>query len=545
MEKRRRLDKSMNYVAYEEVKMAEDNDELFVNLEFQDTLKSTNSKIILTNNTGNGQFESIVVNKLTANEIINEDFNHFVTGISPIVPTTSVESGNSASASFNDIGNGEYQLSLSIPKGEKGDQGLQGPPGNNGVALFNETVTTTTLPSTSSATANINVIDGVNYLSLGIPQGEKGDRGAKGETGSKGDKGDTGSKGDKGDTGDTGPPGDATAAIAAASVASAAAVAAAGSAASASVSSTASASAASASAASAAAAESSASTVAQRTQYMSTGILPNPYTSFDSDLKVKYGGITTVFEVDSWNNKVAIANDLQMGGKLTVGGNIECDAKVSCTELNANTTKTGTLHVDTITSSDFSETNEIVFSNQGTTTFQGGKIVIETPEPTMTDPLPQSLLLVDKIQCFDTETGTVKIQGVTCSNDELFVNTVRTSNLIVEEGDSVFSNIDSLNPTKFTVEKGIGDFAVRSYNIEFGENPSNPSYGGIASNMKVFGNVNCNGTITTSTLNATSAANLQNVSANSISATGSITAAYIWAPNMFVGQQGSGFNQFL
>ena len=118
MEKRRRLDKSMNYLAYEEVKMAEDNDELFVNLEFQDTLKSTNNKIILTNSTGNGQFESIVVNKITANEIINEDFNHFVTGISPIVPTTTLEPGNNASASFNDIGNGEYQLSLFVPKGE-------------------------------------------------------------------------------------------------------------------------------------------------------------------------------------------------------------------------------------------------------------------------------------------------------------------------------------------------------------------------------------------------------------------------------------------
>lgn len=543
MEKRRRLDKSMNYLAYEEIKV-EENSNVFNTLEFTDSLYSTNNKIVLTNSTGNGQFESIVVNKLTANEIINEDFNHFVTGISPIVPTTTLESGNSASASFNDIGNGEYQLSLSIPKGEKGDQGLQGPPGNNGVAVFDETVTTQTLPAGSSATANINVIDGVNYLSLGIPQGEKGDRGAKGETGDRGPKGDTGSKGDKGDTGDTGPPGDATAAIAAASVASAAAVAAAGSAASASVSSTASATSAAAAATSAAAAESSASTVAQRTQYMSTGILPNPYTSFDSDLKVKYG-ITTVFEVDSWNNKVRVDGDLQMGGKLTVGGNIECDAKVSCTELNANTTKTGTLHVDTITSSDFSETNEIVFSNQGTTTFQGGKIVIETPQPTMTNPLPQSLLQVDKIECFDIETGTVKIQGITCSNDELYVNQVRTSNLIVEEGNTTISNIDSLNPTSFTVEKGVGNFKVESYNIEFGENPANPNYGGIPSSMKVYGDVKCNAAITTSTLNVTSAANLQNVSANSISATGSIFAQYIWAPNMFVGQQGSGFNQFL
>ena len=202
MEKRRRLDKSMNYIAYEEIKV-EENSNVFNTLEFTDSLYSTNNKIVLTNSTGNGQFESIVVNKLTANEIINDDFNHFVTGISQVVPTTTLEPGNSASASFNDIGNGEYQLSLSIPKGEKGDQGLQGPPGNNGVAIFNETVTTTTLPSTSTATANINVIDGVNYLSLGIPQGEKGDRGAKGETGDRGPKGDTGSKGDKGDQGDT------------------------------------------------------------------------------------------------------------------------------------------------------------------------------------------------------------------------------------------------------------------------------------------------------------------------------------------------------
>lgn len=108
----------------------------------------------------------------------------------------------------------------------------------NFVTLSVVSVTVTTLPAGSSATATYDKSTGT--LALGIPQGNKGDTGATGATGpanvltigsvtsgkvasatitgeapnqvlnlvlEKGDKGDTGPKGDKGDTGATGPTG--------------------------------------------------------------------------------------------------------------------------------------------------------------------------------------------------------------------------------------------------------------------------------------------------------------------------------------------------
>ena len=79
------------------------------------------------------------------------------------------------------------------------------------VTLSVVSVTVTTLPAGSSATATYNKSTGT--LALGIPQGPKGDTGATGATGATGPqgeqgvRGETGATGPKGDTGATGPTG--------------------------------------------------------------------------------------------------------------------------------------------------------------------------------------------------------------------------------------------------------------------------------------------------------------------------------------------------
>ena len=135
MEKRRKLDKSMNYLAYEEVKQAQENTTQFVDLTFTDSVASTNvnKRIRLTAATGTGEFETLIINgNLTvAGDIVNEQFDSFVTGISPVVPTTTLPAGSSASASFQNLGLGTYQLSVSIPEGPAGPAGPQGVPGES------------------------------------------------------------------------------------------------------------------------------------------------------------------------------------------------------------------------------------------------------------------------------------------------------------------------------------------------------------------------------------------------------------------------------
>ena len=242
-----------------------------------------------------------------------------------VVPTTIVPTGN-ATAVLTEISDNVYQLSLGIP---------EGPPGVDGQVIFSETVPVATLSGGSDASAFLTNVNGsgVYQLSLSIPRGNTG---AQGPQGPKGDDGPKGDKGEKGDKGDDGPPGDSSAATAAAAVASAASVAAAGSAAAASTSATAAAASAATAATSATAAEQSAATVAQRTQYMSTGSFPQPNTNFDSDLNVKYG-VTTVFSVDAWNQgNVKTNGKIEANGNLQVGGNAFIDGFVEANEVSAS-----------------------------------------------------------------------------------------------------------------------------------------------------------------------------------------------------------------
>ena len=75
------------------------------------------------------------------------------------------------------------------------------------VTLSVVSVTVTTLPAGSSATATYNKSTGT--LALGIPQGPKGDTGDKGATGATGPQGAQGPKGETGATGAKGPQGPA------------------------------------------------------------------------------------------------------------------------------------------------------------------------------------------------------------------------------------------------------------------------------------------------------------------------------------------------
>jgi hypothetical protein len=349
----------MNYFSTEVVEQAVD--ETFTNLEFTNSLRSTNEKVFFDGVTGQCKMESGLVlgNFEVRGELINSVLDDLVKNIE-IGSVVSTDYQTPASASLYPVGDGLYKLDLSLqqgnpgvngaqgqagPQGETGPQGPQGPAGQDGDAVtISETVAVTTLNPGSSATASIAYIDGENYLSLGIPRGDKGDKGDRGSDGSDGARGP---KGEKGDTGDTGPPGDTTAATASAVAAAASATAAVGAAAAASTSATAASASAAAAASSAASAATDAATATQRTQFMSTTTFPMA-TTFNSDLNVS-NGVSNKITMDSFSGNITSSGKVEAGrfvasGKIDAVDDITTDAKVVCTEVNANNTKTGTLY---------------------------------------------------------------------------------------------------------------------------------------------------------------------------------------------------------
>lgn len=435
------------------------------------------------------------------------------------VPTTIVPTGN-ATAVLTEISDNVYQLSLGIP---------QGPPGVNGQVIFSETVPVATLSAESTASAFLTNVNGsgVYQLSLSIPRGNTG---AQGPQGPKGDDGPKGDKGDKGDTGDTGPAGDSTAATAAAAVASAAAVTAAGSAAAASTSATAAAASAATAATSAAAAEQSAATVAQRTVYMNSGSLPQPYTSFDSDLNVKYG-VATVFSVDSWNQgNVKTNGKIECAKSVYVGENAYVDGNIEATQVQANTVKGATISSSNFTKNAENAAAEITFN---------APIKINAPQDPTNPFASITGLFVDEIKSADAELSSVKIHGVVCGPDSMQVEQVQATSLSVSNGNISFQNTDLYNPTTFSVDRNVGTTQIFSPNIQLG-----PAQVGTGSSQ-----VNLNGNITVSSNVNTNAMNASTVNASSINGTNingsvGIFSQGIYAPNLFVSQAGGGFIQF-
>lgn len=514
----------MNYLSTETVQQTVD--ESFTNLEFENTCRSTSNKIYFDGITGAATMQSgVVVGNLTVQgELINAALDDLVKGVS-IGTVTTLPNTSPSSASLYPVGEGLYKLDLALQSGKDGVDGAtgpQGPPGVDGEAVFSPTVVVDTLAPGTDASASIFVdLTGVNHLILGIPRGQTGDRGPAGERGPRGDDGPRGDKGDKGDTGDTGPAGDATAATAAAAVAAGAATAAAGSAAAASVSATAASASAAAAATSAAAAESSAATVAQRTQYMSTNNFPQPNTIFTSDLNVHYG-VSSVFSVDAWNQgNVKTSGRLEVGGNGLFGGNISTDGNIDASLVTSNTFRGGTLSCSNFTAN--VESNDPI-------TFTSPIHVQAPPDPF--NPLAvEPGLYVDKIAPNDSELTGVQIQGVLCEQ-----NYVKASRVLTDKVEATTSSIDVVgdvkmqntlrvntiegNPSvletsKILIPRTTQTVQIKSASIKLG--PDVSEFAGF-STVDVTGQVNV---------------------------TGSLYATAIYAPNLFVGGAGSGFNQFL
>lgn len=138
-----------------------------------------------------------------------------VTTLEPEAEAAVENAGTASAAVFNfGIPKGEKgDQGPEGPQGEKGDQGPQGPQGETGPAGADgkdgEAATVTvgavsTLDAGEKATVeNVGTLAAA-VLNFGIPKGEKGDQGPQGE---KGDTGEQGPQGEKGDTGDTGPQG--------------------------------------------------------------------------------------------------------------------------------------------------------------------------------------------------------------------------------------------------------------------------------------------------------------------------------------------------
>ena len=88
-------------------------------------------------------------------------------------------------------------------KGDKGDTGAKGDKGDTGATPNIVIGTVTTGEAGTNASATITGTTPNLTLSMTIPKGAKGDTGATGAKGDKGEKGDTGAKGDKGADGIT------------------------------------------------------------------------------------------------------------------------------------------------------------------------------------------------------------------------------------------------------------------------------------------------------------------------------------------------------
>ena len=125
--------------------------------------------------------------------------------VGPSVDLTigSVNKGEEADASITgDSPN--LVLNLTLPKGDQGEKGEKGDTGNTGPA---PNLTIGTVQSGASAGATISGSNPNYQLNLTLPKGDKGDTGEQGPQGLKGDTGDQGPQGEKGDKGDTGPAG--------------------------------------------------------------------------------------------------------------------------------------------------------------------------------------------------------------------------------------------------------------------------------------------------------------------------------------------------
>ena len=119
-------------------------------------------------------------------------------GPAPNLSIGTVQKGEAASANITGT-NPNYVINLTLPKGDKGDTGDQGPKGETGSA---PNITIGTVQGGDTAQATISGSNPNYQLNLTLPKGDKGDQGIQGIQGEQGLQGPQGLKGDKGDTGD-------------------------------------------------------------------------------------------------------------------------------------------------------------------------------------------------------------------------------------------------------------------------------------------------------------------------------------------------------
>ena len=101
-----------------------------------------------------------------------------------------------------------YKLAFTIPTGEAGQQGIQGPKGDTGPANALTIGTVKASEPGAAAEATITGDAPAQVLNLVIPRGEQGPQGIQGLKGDPGDTGPKGEQGNPGPQGEQGPKGD-------------------------------------------------------------------------------------------------------------------------------------------------------------------------------------------------------------------------------------------------------------------------------------------------------------------------------------------------
>lgn len=124
--------------------------------------------------------------------------------------TATATKGEPGSQASVDVTNNDtnYKLAFTIPTGEAGPQGIQGPKGDTGPSNALTIGTVKASDPGAEAEATITGDAPAQVLNLVLPRGEQGPQGIQGTKGDPGDLGPQGPQGDPGPQGEQGPKGD-------------------------------------------------------------------------------------------------------------------------------------------------------------------------------------------------------------------------------------------------------------------------------------------------------------------------------------------------
>ena len=117
------------------------------------------------------------------------------------VASTSTGAPGTDASVVNQGTSSDVQLAFTIPRGDKGDKGDKGDQGRAATVMVSDTITGE--PGTNAKVVNQGTV-GDAVLKFTIPRGDTGATGAQGPQGPKGDTGATGAQGPQGETGPAG-----------------------------------------------------------------------------------------------------------------------------------------------------------------------------------------------------------------------------------------------------------------------------------------------------------------------------------------------------